>query len=271
MLSSLLAGVCPPPVNVEGAEDGSRSDLWAEHEQRAGVILRREQVKFVLFEGKSNMGDFDGKPHSDNTCAPILGTLTAVCGKEPSVEAIAALPDWLEHGVDSALRHSEEPIAPVVTALSSSSAPTGKVAAAASPIVLTPRVASPSSQVGSGVGGGKGPWMDLDKFYEDTQEAEEEEYMDDDDDDEGDEDGDGNEDTDGDTETETETDGDEDEVEVEAKNEVEAADHRWRDTPEHEDQVSDPDESSSGSSDYMPNPSAYLTQNLDPLLQFPSS
>ena len=43
MISSLLAGVVPASL-MNGAE-----------RERAGVILRREQVKLVLFEGKSGI------------------------------------------------------------------------------------------------------------------------------------------------------------------------------------------------------------------------
>lgn len=46
MLSSLLAGLNP---DISGTN----------HEARAGVVLRKEQVRLVLFEGKSGMLEFE--------------------------------------------------------------------------------------------------------------------------------------------------------------------------------------------------------------------
>jgi AP-3 complex subunit beta len=46
MLSSLLAGV------EGGVFKGTEDDESGELDQRGGVILRKEQVKLVLFEGK---------------------------------------------------------------------------------------------------------------------------------------------------------------------------------------------------------------------------
>ena len=47
MLSALLVGVAP---NLFGENDDA-------HEDVGGVVLRREQVKMVLFEGKSSSGE----------------------------------------------------------------------------------------------------------------------------------------------------------------------------------------------------------------------
>lgn len=48
MVTSLLAGLSPATLN--GSETA---------EARSGVVLRREQVKVVLFEGKSGVEDMD--------------------------------------------------------------------------------------------------------------------------------------------------------------------------------------------------------------------
>lgn len=47
MLRALLVGVAPNPF-------GDNDDA---HEDVSGVVLRREQVKMVLFEGKSSTGE----------------------------------------------------------------------------------------------------------------------------------------------------------------------------------------------------------------------
>jgi AP-3 complex subunit beta len=52
MLVSLLAGLAPM-LNVEG------DDEEQEKEDRGGVVLRREQVKRVLFEGKAGIIEHD--------------------------------------------------------------------------------------------------------------------------------------------------------------------------------------------------------------------
>jgi AP-3 complex subunit beta len=49
MLVSLLAGLAPT-LNEEGEE---------EKDERGGVVLRREQVKRVLFEGKAGIVEHD--------------------------------------------------------------------------------------------------------------------------------------------------------------------------------------------------------------------
>jgi AP-3 complex subunit beta len=50
MVASLLAGLSPASLN------------GSETEARSGVVLRREQVKLVLFEGKSGVEDFESSP-----------------------------------------------------------------------------------------------------------------------------------------------------------------------------------------------------------------
>jgi len=66
MLSSLVAGLVP---SGSGSwVNGSSTD---EHpSSRAGVVLRREQVKLVLFEGKSRAGELDSGGDHPGTCPP---------------------------------------------------------------------------------------------------------------------------------------------------------------------------------------------------------
>jgi AP-3 complex subunit beta len=95
--------------------------------------------------------------------AALLGSLSMVSGNSTRIES--SLPDWLERGVQPSLRDTVDESPPVVapTAISSASLPHAAkgVSAAGSPIVLTPRASSPISAPS------KGPWKDLDQFYED--------------------------------------------------------------------------------------------------------
>lgn len=86
ILSGLLAGIGLEVNGVSG-------------EEVSGVVLRREQVKVVLFEGKS--GVVDGKVDEG---VKMLGSL--------SMDDV--LPDWLERGVESSLRDSEYDVAVAV-------------------------------------------------------------------------------------------------------------------------------------------------------------
>lgn len=103
-----------------------------------------------------------------------IGSLSAVTNRSMPMDAI--LPDWLEHGVESTLRDTEEPAAPAglpaPVALSSAQQ---FVKGTAPPIVLTP--GGGSSPVGSQLknGGSKGAWLDLDKFYDEADKEEVEE------------------------------------------------------------------------------------------------
>jgi AP-3 complex subunit beta len=82
------------------------------------------------------------------------------------------LPDWLEKGVESTLRDSEYDAAPIPTAISSTGVMKGH--ATASPGIATPPIALiPTGGSGTPTAG-KGPWMDLDSFYADEKEEEEE-------------------------------------------------------------------------------------------------
>ncbi|TFY58457.1 hypothetical protein EVJ58_g6407 [Rhodofomes roseus] len=156
MLAALLVGV-----------DASVAEPL---EDIAGVTLRREQVRMVLFSGKLGVAE-DTSRHDDDRLP--FGTLSAVTGKE-TLES--HLPDWLEEGTEPSLRDSEEdvPVAPVVTQISSqASAVARPISARSTPIVLSSsdsRANSFNRQNGTKVN-----WQDLDKFYEDTNEEEEEE------------------------------------------------------------------------------------------------
>jgi hypothetical protein len=117
----------------------------------------------------------------------VLGTLSLITGRPMRMDTL--LPDWLENGVESSLRDTEEETAPALAPQPIMAGQRNK--GTASPIVLTP--SGEPSPVGSQTRGGgpKGAWMDLDKFYADTGEAEEggdsdgeEEEEDDDEDDE---------------------------------------------------------------------------------------
>ncbi len=95
------------------------------------------------------------------------------------------IPDWLEEGVESSLRDTEEdmPQAPAYIQSIQSSVPRSisSTSNRASPVILTPSGPSPAgSYVRQETG--KAPWKDLDKFYEDTNEEEEESETDEDED-----------------------------------------------------------------------------------------
>lgn len=64
MMTSLLAGVAPVSVN-----GGDQSD---EESQRSGVILRTEQVRLVLFEGKSGVVDTWGEGQFGENIIPTV-------------------------------------------------------------------------------------------------------------------------------------------------------------------------------------------------------
>ncbi|KAK7043657.1 AP-3 complex subunit beta [Paramarasmius palmivorus] len=176
MLSTLIRGILP--TSTTSVED--------EEEDQGGVVLRREQLKLVLFEGKGPIID-DGKDtftHGDSN-API-GSLGLVTGKSSWTDTI--LPDWLEQGVESSLRDSPDdaPPPPPVPLAFSSAQPVAR--AIPSPVVLTPTTGT--SPAGSGIKSARGPWTDLDKFYEESssEEGEEEEEEEEENDGEEDED-----------------------------------------------------------------------------------
>ncbi|KAJ3481196.1 hypothetical protein NLI96_g7828 [Meripilus lineatus] len=162
LVGGLLTGVCP---TLRGAEN--------EFEELGGVILRREQVKMVLFEGKREV--YNDSPKLGDERA-LLGSLSAVTGKGTLDASI--LPDWLEQGIDSSLRDTEDdvPQPPSHTVTSIQSGVPRSIGASNrnTPIVLTPTGSSPA---GSYVRqeNAKSPWTDLDQFYADTNTDEEQE------------------------------------------------------------------------------------------------
>ncbi|KAI0730068.1 adaptin N terminal region-domain-containing protein [Fomitopsis betulina] len=136
----------------------------------AGVTLRREQIRMILFSSKLGVSE-DTSRHDDERLQ--FGTLSAVTGKE-SLES--HLPDWLEEGTEPSLRDSEEdmPTAPVVTQISSqASAVPRPISSRTTPIVLSPSESRTSTS--NRQNGAKANWMDLDRFYEDANEEEDEE------------------------------------------------------------------------------------------------
>ncbi|KAG8213201.1 adaptin N terminal region-domain-containing protein [Butyriboletus roseoflavus] len=147
MLSSLLVGVLP---TIDGGVT----------EEQGGVILRREQVMKVLFDGKAGVVE-----ESEETLGyhrlPI-GSLGIVTGKTTLGDSI--LPEWLEGGIDPSLRQNEEdalPVGPPPQAFgsASSTAPKTLGSAGVTPVVLTPTGNS------TPVHEAKETWRDLDKFY----------------------------------------------------------------------------------------------------------
>ncbi|KAL1728455.1 adaptin N terminal region-domain-containing protein [Schizophyllum commune] len=151
MMAALLAGVAPASLMADG-----------EKPERAGVVLRREQVKMVLFQGKGGVVPEEPSPFEKATA---LGTLGVITGK-PALDSL--LPDWLEQGVESVIRDSEDeqPVAVAPTAISSAQARSSR---GATPVVLTPTSSSPAP-----TGASRAPYTDLDAFYASEDEEEEE-------------------------------------------------------------------------------------------------
>jgi AP-3 complex subunit beta len=183
MIASLLSGISP-------------SVFPGYLEERSGVVLRREQVRLVLFEGKSGavedkIGNAGEQFRDSYIFCPssitledenaLLGSLSVVLGKPLQIDSL--LPDWLEQGVESSLRNSEDDKAaePVITAISSSSVGQ-RTKELVSPVVLTPTA---GSRPGSRQDSSKGTFaQDLESFYADAVNSEEEESEEDDEDDE---------------------------------------------------------------------------------------
>ncbi|KAH7912022.1 adaptin N terminal region-domain-containing protein [Hygrophoropsis aurantiaca] len=151
MLAALLAGISPS-INGDGpAED------------QGGVVLRREQVLKVLFDGKVGISD-DGSQTDDNNA--LIGSLSMITGKDMHGDSI--LPEWLESGIDPSLRDSEDDVvaAPVPVQAISSSRVVGS--SNVTPTVLTPTgTSAPVRDV-------RESFRDLDKFYADDSDNSEE-------------------------------------------------------------------------------------------------
>ncbi|KAI0313175.1 adaptin N terminal region-domain-containing protein [Amylostereum chailletii] len=183
VLHALLAGVAPGLG--AGTEEGET--------ERAGVVLRRAQVKVVLFEGKAGVIEKDEWIDDDRE---MLGTMTLVTGREMRGERF--LPDWLEEGIESALRDSEDDLQrvaapPVPRAIANYANVKGaQQSQSQSPVVLTP--------TGSGSPAGSAPkkaYGDLNDFYASSESEESGE-------DEEEDDGDGEDGEDGDSEEDSE-------------------------------------------------------------------
>ncbi|KAF9234612.1 adaptin N terminal region-domain-containing protein [Melanogaster broomeanus] len=142
MLTSLLAGMS---LTINGRET----------EEQGGVILRREQVMKVMFDGKAGIVDEEAIIHDRLS----IGSLNLVIGKDMHGDSI--LPEWLEAGIDPALRQNEEDVAPSAPPPQaiSSTVQQAQVSAGGTPVILTPSSSSTPSR------DAKGSWRDLDKFY----------------------------------------------------------------------------------------------------------
>ncbi|KAI0249870.1 adaptin N terminal region-domain-containing protein [Lactifluus subvellereus] len=182
MLQQLLAGVVPS-IGATDAKDVG------------GVVLRRAQVRVVLFESKETAA-LDAA-HGDTR--ERLGTLGLVLGRD--VPHARLLPGWLEHGVESSLRDSPDDAAlpmPAVTAI-------GHVAVSlrsgvssgghSTPVVvLTPGGGSGGPSPAGSVPN-KGAWADLDQFYaSESEEDDEDEESEEEGEEGGEEDGEGSDD-----------------------------------------------------------------------------
>ncbi|THH13958.1 hypothetical protein EUX98_g9663 [Antrodiella citrinella] len=210
-IASLLAGVTntssmsPYPDEENGYE-----------EKHAGVVLRREQVRMVLFEGKQDVTEDGIKSYDPHA---LLGSIRSITNRDTYNNMY--LPDWLENGIDSSLRDSADDAAPqpmaAVTSLSAAAVPRSIASSSRNtPVVLTPTGPSPAGSFsGRQEATNKVGWTDLDKFYEEGSEDEE----DDDDNDEEEE-----EEEDAEEEEEEEGEEEEDGSEEDAEEEAEAED-----------------------------------------------
>ncbi|KAF8515386.1 adaptin N terminal region-domain-containing protein [Hysterangium stoloniferum] len=173
VLHTLLTGIAPALRAVANGEEYL--------EEQGGVVLRREQVKAILFDGK--MGPLEDE--STIVEQDFLGSSSVILGKE--LPGDRHLPDWIEQGVDPTLRDTEEDNAPPLPAHTPRAIQNIAVPSrGGSPVILTPGgIASPA-----------GSFVQRDKFYND-EEDEEEETDDDDDEEESDNDNEGNQTTQG--------------------------------------------------------------------------
>ncbi|KAF9065321.1 adaptin N terminal region-domain-containing protein [Rhodocollybia butyracea] len=156
VLSSLLLGVAPSIL--------ASYDEIIPAEERGGVVLRNEQVKVVLFNGKANISVSDNTEHASNA---TIGSLGVITGKSALSDTV--LPDWLEKGVESSLRDSPDdaPAAPVPSSMSSSAVKTKL----GGPVILTPTIGS--SSPASSSGNGRKWASNLDEFFNEAAQFEE--------------------------------------------------------------------------------------------------
>ncbi|KAJ4001374.1 adaptin N terminal region-domain-containing protein [Lentinula boryana] len=162
VLSSLLAGITSTSLT---SDDGATP-----LEERGGVVLRSEQVKVILFNGKANITNNERTEHINVT----VGSLGIITGRSALNDTI--LPDWLEEGVESALRDSPDDATPPPPVLSISSGPSDTVA-------LKPNAEISSSARLSAPNGQK--WAsNLDDFFNEGDDSENEESNEDEEEDE---------------------------------------------------------------------------------------
>ncbi|KAF7309545.1 AP complex subunit beta [Mycena indigotica] len=149
MIVSLLAGLGLPESVV--ARDSA-------FETRGGVVLRREQARVILFQGKVAVVD---DATDDTVPNAHLGSLTLITHKP--MRSDEHLPDWLERGVESSLRDTVDdkpPPAPLPVFNSPATRQTKHGVTREVPSSSTPTSAS------------KPQWTDLDKFYENDESEE---------------------------------------------------------------------------------------------------
>lgn len=151
---------------------GSDRDL----QERVGVVLRREQVKVVLFEGKDVGKDLGKSPDEENLgVVGSFGRVGRVGGGVVSYFGEEILPDWLERGVESSLRDADEGEGILLQGMSGFGS---GVVGGKSPLPLHGQekvVLIPTGNVGVNGSGSstpagslRGPWTDLDAFYKDA-------------------------------------------------------------------------------------------------------
>jgi len=168
MLCALLRGV-PGAQDLDGAgeaEAGVDEDAWERRTKEkeaniGGVILRAEQARAILFEGKGVVDD------GEEVVPPgleTLGTIGIVMGKTIYGDFARRFFDWSE-GTDPLLRDSPADVPAQAPQLPQAfgSGGTARVASAA-PVVLTPTTTTTTTTTTSVPGNGKN-WRDLDAFY----------------------------------------------------------------------------------------------------------
>ena len=168
LVASLLMGVVP---NILGDEEYDKGE-------HGGVILRREQVKMVLFEHKAGVnepsalegayslvGALDGAYVESGTDGFSLATSSLVIGR--AMALIQDLPEWLEQGTESSLRDTEDDIQPSGLPQATASRSIASASYGPAPIVLTPTGRHSPAVTGNS----QAPWTDLDQFYADVDEG----------------------------------------------------------------------------------------------------
>jgi len=165
-------------IGVAGGIFGEGEEETAEI--REGVILRTQQVKHVLFEGKLVPKEKERWSSRFDT----LGTIPLITGKEIGGDIVREFPEWPDEGTDSSFRDTEDdnPVAPFYTQpvnkfIGIVSQPRGTTPSSIpSPIILTPGGPSPAGSVpkpglAASAASSKPQFMDLDAFFKSDDEA----------------------------------------------------------------------------------------------------